>query len=116
MTSRYPTYGLDVKTNYVSCQSSIPQTLVCFLDGKDFEQVIRYDISLGGGADAMACMAGGIAGAYFGMPKEFEEKALAYWSEDFKEIYSAFKNFKCAGRCVMNYKIIRKSAFAIIEK
>lgn len=95
MTSRYPTYGLDVKTNYVSSQSSIPQTLVCFLDGKDFEEVIRCAVSLGGDADAMACMAGGIAGAYFGMPKEIEEKALTHWSEDFKEIYSAFKNFKC---------------------
>ena len=92
MTSRYPTYGLDVKTNYVSCQSSIPQTIVCFLDGKNFEEVIRYAVSLGGDADTMACMAGGIAGAYFGMPKEFEEKALAYLSEDLKEIYFAFKN------------------------
>ena len=98
MTSRYPTYGLDVKTNYVSCQSSIPQTLVCFLDGKDFEQVIRYAVSLGGDADTMACMAGSIAEAYFGMPKEFKEKALTYWSEDFKESYSAYKNFKCAGQ------------------
>ena len=98
MTSRYPTYRLDEETNYVSCQSSIPQTLVCFLDGKDFEQVIRYAVSLGGDADTMACMAGSIAEAYFGMPKEFEEKALTYWSEDFKGIYSAFKNFKCAGQ------------------
>ena len=46
----------------------------------------------------MACMAGSIAEAYFGVPKEFEEKALTYWSEDFKKIYSAFKNFKCAGQ------------------
>ena len=46
----------------------------------------------------MACMAGSIAEAYFGVPKEFEEKALTYLSEDFKEIYSAFKNFKCAGQ------------------
>lgn len=87
MISRYPTYGLDVKTNYVSCQSSIPQTLVCFLDGKDFEQVIRYAISLD--ADTMACMAGSIAEAYFDVPKEFEEKALTYWSEDLQKIYSA---------------------------
>jgi ADP-ribosylglycohydrolase len=87
-----------VKTNYVSCQSSIPQTLVCFLDGKDFEEVIRYAGSLGGNADTMACMAGSIAEAYFGVPKEVEEKALTYLSEDLKEIYSAFKNFKCVGQ------------------
>lgn len=94
----YPTYGLDEKTNYVSCQSSIPQTLVCFLDGKDFEEVIRYAVSLGGDADTMACMAGGIAEAYFGVPKEFEEKTLMYLSEDLKEIYFAFRNFKCEGQ------------------
>jgi ADP-ribosylglycohydrolase len=64
-----------VKTNYVSCQSSIPQTLICFLDGKDFEEVIRYAVSLGGNADTMACMAGGIAEAYFGVPKEIEDKS-----------------------------------------
>ena len=89
MISRYPTYGLDVKTNYVSCQSSIPQTLVCFLDGKDFEEVIRYAVSLGGNADTMACMEGSIAEAYFDVPKDFEEKALTYWSEDLQKIYSA---------------------------
>ena len=55
-----PHYRLDV-----SCQGSVPEAIIAFLDGNDFEDVIRKGISLGGDSDTIACIAGGIAQAYY---------------------------------------------------
>ena len=45
------------------CQISVPQALVCFLEGESFEDVIRNCISIGGDSDTIAAIAGGIAEA-----------------------------------------------------
>ncbi len=50
----------------VSCQKSVPQAIRAFLESDDFEDAVRKAISLGGDSDTLACMAGGIAQAYFG--------------------------------------------------
>jgi ADP-ribosylglycohydrolase len=55
-----PTYRFDV-----SCQGSVPESIIAFLDANDYESTVRNAISLGGDADTMACIAGGIAQAYF---------------------------------------------------
>jgi ADP-ribosylglycohydrolase len=47
---------------------------------------------LGGDADTMGAIAGGIAEAYYGVPKEIEEKAYGYLSDEFVEILKRFKN------------------------
>ena len=65
------TYTFDV-----SCQGSVPQSIIAFLEATDFEDAIRSAISLGGDADTMACIAGGIADAYWGVPDEIEQRAL----------------------------------------
>lgn len=49
----------------VSCQGSVPQSLIAFLQSRDFEDAIRNAVSLGGDSDTMACIAGGIAQAYY---------------------------------------------------
>lgn len=49
----------------VTCQGSVPESIIAFLDGKDFETTVKNAISLGGDADTMACIAGGIAHAYY---------------------------------------------------
>jgi ADP-ribosylglycohydrolase len=54
-------YGFDV-----SCQGSVPQSIIAFLESTDFESAVRNAISLGGDADTMACIAGAIAEAYYG--------------------------------------------------
>jgi ADP-ribosylglycohydrolase len=59
----------DIRAVYsfdVSCQGSVPQSIVAFLESTDFEDAIRNAISLGGDADTMACIAGAIAEAYYG--------------------------------------------------
>ena len=74
----------------VSCQKTVPESIICFLEAKDFEDCIRNAISLGGDADTMACIAGGIAEAYYGIPEEIKEKVLAYLDERILKIYTAF--------------------------
>ena len=45
----------------VSCQGSVPEAIISFLESEDFENAIRKAISLGGDSDTLACMADGIA-------------------------------------------------------
>jgi ADP-ribosylglycohydrolase len=56
-----PTYGFQV-----SCQDSVPEAIICFLDSTNVEDAIRNAISLGGDADTQACIAGAIAEAHYG--------------------------------------------------
>ena len=49
----------------VTSQGSVPESIIAFLDSKDFESAIKNAISLGGDADTMACIAGAIAQAYY---------------------------------------------------
>jgi ADP-ribosylglycohydrolase len=51
---------------HVSCQKSVPQAIRAFLESDDFEHAVRLAISLGGDSDTLACMAGGIAQAFYG--------------------------------------------------
>ena len=59
----------DIRPGYtfdVSCQGSVPESIISFLDSDDYESCIRNAVSLGGDTDTMACIAGGIAQAYYG--------------------------------------------------
>ena len=56
-----PEYALDV-----SCQGSVPEAIICFLDTGDAEQAIRAAVSLGGDADTQASIAGALAVAFDG--------------------------------------------------
>lgn len=56
-----PTYHFDE-----TCQGTVPQAIVAFLDSTDWEDAVRNAISLGGDADTLACITGGIAEAYYG--------------------------------------------------
>lgn len=55
-----PAYDFDA-----TCPGSVPQAITAFLESYDFEDCIRKAISLGGDSDTIACMAGGIAEAYY---------------------------------------------------
>ena len=60
------------------CQIAVPQALMCFFEGKSYEDVIRNCISIGGDSDTIAAIAGGIAEAFFGVPEEYQIKAERY--------------------------------------
>ena len=67
-----PDYSFDV-----SCQGSVPESIIAFLESADYEQAVRNAVSLGGDADTMACVAGGIAEAYYGgIPHSIQQTAF----------------------------------------
>jgi ADP-ribosylglycohydrolase len=61
-----------------SAQGSVPESLICALDAVDYEDSIRNAVSLGGDADTMAAIAGGLAEAMFGIPANIKSKGLEY--------------------------------------
>ena len=101
-------YGYDDWGAWVTCEGSIPQAIVAFLDGEDFEEVIRNAVGIGGDSDTIGAMAGGIAEAYYGVPIELEEKALEYLPDDLKGIYHAFRILR-KGASMHNAKALSKS-------
>lgn len=76
----------DLVANYntfeVSCQKSVPQAIYCFLISTDFEDCIRTAVSIGGDSDTIACIAGSIAEAYYGIPNWIKQGIKKYLSED----------------------------------
>ncbi|MDE6591807.1 MAG: ADP-ribosylglycohydrolase family protein [Oscillospiraceae bacterium] len=64
-----PFYSFDSSANY-----SVPPSIVAFLDSDDYESAVRNTVSLGGDADTMACIAGGIAEAFYGEMPEYIRK------------------------------------------
>src|SRR5206468_3846433 len=69
----------DIRPSYrfnESCQGTVPESIIAFLESKDFEDAVRKAISLGGDADTLACITGGISEAFYGVPKPIVERAL----------------------------------------
>ena len=80
------TYRFDV-----SCQGSVPEAIISFLESEDFEDAIRRAISLGGDSDTLACMAGGIAQAYYKtVPPEIAANVRKKLPEDLLTIIDEF--------------------------
>ena len=89
-----PEYGYDDAGKWISCQGSVPQAIVCFLESTDFEDAIRNAVSLGGDTDTQGCMAGAIAEAYYGVSWQLEEKVVSFLTPDLENIYYAFDTVK----------------------
>ena len=53
-----------------SCQQTVPEAITAFLEGVDFEDVIRNAVSLGGDTDTLGAIAGSMAEAFYGIPQE----------------------------------------------
>jgi ADP-ribosylglycohydrolase len=77
----------DIRPDYsfdVTCQGSVPEAIIAFLDSTSFEDTIINAISLGGDSDTQAAIAGSIAEAFYGVPVELEQQALDLVDEDIK--------------------------------
>ena len=59
----------------MKCIDTVIMAMACFLESKDYEDSIRNAISIGGDSDTIAAVVGGIAAAYYGIPKIFIIKA-----------------------------------------
>jgi len=85
----------DIRSDYhfdVTCQGSVPESIIAFLESTSYEDCIRLAVSLGGDADTQACIAGGIAQAFYrDIPVEILEKTTGLLTEDMRETLTTFK-------------------------
>ena len=89
----------DLRHNYIFTSKaidSVPQAIFCFLESSSFEETIRTALSIGGDTDTIACIAGSIAEAYYGIPNDIIEDVNKYIPDYMKDILSKYyKKEKC---------------------
>ena len=74
------------------CQGTVPQGIMAFLESIDFEDAVRNAISIGGDSDTLGAIAGGIAGAYYGVPDDIRKRALDFLDDRLLHILLEFEN------------------------
>lgn len=75
-----------------TCAGSVPQSIIAFLESEDFEGAVRNAVSLGGDADTMASIAGGVAEAFYGgVPAPIEVRVLDVLDAPLREIVLEFR-------------------------
>jgi ADP-ribosylglycohydrolase len=83
-----------IRESYVfneSCQGTVPEAITAFLESNDYEDAIRLAISLGGDADTLACITGGIAGAFYGgVPQSIALPAWALLDDKLRATVTSF--------------------------
>jgi ADP-ribosylglycohydrolase len=84
----------DIRPKYrfdSSCQGSVPEAIIAFLESTDFENAIRLAISLGGDSDTIAAMAGGIAEAFYGeIPENITKEVVKRLPDEWISIIRKF--------------------------
>ena len=86
----------DIRPTYrfnETCQDTVPQAIIAFLESTDFEDAIRNAISLGGDSDTLAAITGSIAEAAYGIPDWIKEKAYSYLDEPLKDVLRRWEEF-----------------------
>ncbi len=74
-----------------SCQETVPEAITAFLEGTDFEDVVRCAVSLGGDCDTLTCIAAGIAEAFYGVPEAYRAETLERIPDDMRAVYERFE-------------------------
>jgi ADP-ribosylglycohydrolase len=74
-----------------SCQQTMPEAIIAFLESTSYEDAVRNAVSLGGDSDTLACITGGIAEAFYGdVPSEIRVKVMECLSPDLWDITDKF--------------------------
>ena len=102
ISETFPSYDLnrkikDIRPSYqqvFNCDDVVPESIICYLEGKDYEETVKLAISLGGDTDTMACISGGIAAVNMPVPEKISNYAyeilppeLRKTVEDFNRAY-----------------------------
>ena len=81
-----PGYSFDV-----SCQGSVPEAIVAFMESTDWESAVRLAVSLGGDSDTQGCIAGAIAEAFYGgVPELVAATAMSCLPDDLRTVVEEF--------------------------
>ena len=73
-----------------SCQQTVPEAITAFLEGEDFEDVVRTAVSLGGDCDTLTDIAAAMGEAYYKVPEEFKRKCDEYLDDKIKNVLDRF--------------------------
>jgi ADP-ribosylglycohydrolase len=81
----------------VSCQGSVPQAIIAFLESTDFEDAVRKAVSIGGDSDTIACITGGIAQAYYGgVPEPIKKRVYEMLDRRLGRVVKEFtQRYRC---------------------
>ena len=77
-----------------SCQETVPEAITAFLEGTDYEDVLRTAVSLGGDCDTLTCIACGIAEAFYPVPAELILSCRSYLPSDMLSVIDRFNELK----------------------
>ena len=85
----------DIRPGYsynVSCQGTVPETIIAFLESDSYEDAVRNAVSLGGDSDTLACITGGMAEAFYhGVPEYIRARVEEILTPDLWRITDAFR-------------------------
>lgn len=85
---------VEIRPEYkynTTCQGSVPESIIAFLDSSSYEEAIVNAISLGGDADTMACIAGGIAESFYGgVPEKIKAKVAGSLDKSLMDVVNDF--------------------------
>ena len=74
-----------------SCQGTVPESIIAFLESTDYENAVRLAVSLGGDADTMGAITGGIAEAFYGaVPEHIRKEVLNRLPNEFIDVMQKF--------------------------
>ena len=85
----------DIRPSYAfetTCDKSVPESIICFLESETFEDAVIRAISLGGDTDTMGCMAGNIATASMDVPVDLATFAYEKLPLELREILDRWNN------------------------
>ena len=87
-----------------TCQDTVPEAIIAFLESSDFEDAIRKAISLGGDSDTLACITGGIAEAFYGgVPASIAATVFDRLNPHLRQIVNQFDRRFMNGRYKTHY-------------
>lgn len=76
-----------------TCQVTVPQSIICFLESADFENAIRLAVSIGGDSDTIAAITGSLAEAHYRIPSGIILKAMNYLPDDMINVIENFLRY-----------------------
>lgn len=82
-----PDYHMDE-----TCQKTVPEAIIAFLEATDFEDAIRNAVSLGGDTDTLGAITGSIAEAYYGIPEWLMTECRKRTNKDMRVVLDNFND------------------------
>lgn len=91
----------------VSCQGTVPEAIISFLESSSYEDAVRNAVSLGGDSDTLACITGGIAEAFYGhLPEDIYDHVRQCLTLELWTITEAFcKKYGCGNATLGSFRV-----------